>query len=454
MPERSYNDTKTAIYFGVNNGGWRTSAPRDRIADGAAFVSNSNTDNVGAALKAGYIVVNAGTRSRGAKAADGSWAGKAPAVVVDAKAAIRYLRLNDAVMPGSAERILITGVSGGGGLSVAVAASGNSPDYSPTLRRSVRPVSMRTARAPSVTTSSARWHTARSPISATRISRTSGNTTRCAPLRTRRAASIPRTCRARPRRSPPHTRHTCAGLGLKLEDGTPLTADNMDDAIVALVKKETEETITEGVAIPAIGENFVIRGRRGTVTIQNDWLTVEKGEVKSIDYAKYLGFVTSVSALKTVPAFDATAVTGTTGPSGENSLFGSDKVDYSNFMEYAWNNNEVKGDGSGSDDIGVKWAEYVANPSTTLDDQIKMVSPMPYLSSAADAAPYWYVRHGLLDRDTSFAVEVALYYAIRNDPSVKDVSFELAWLQGHGGNYDVQEAFAWIARILAEAGDR
>jgi hypothetical protein len=39
----------------------------------------------------------------------------------------------DTVMPGSAERIVITGTSGGGGLSVAVAASGNSPDYYPYL---------------------------------------------------------------------------------------------------------------------------------------------------------------------------------------------------------------------------------------------------------------------------------------------------------------------------------
>jgi hypothetical protein len=122
-------------------------------------------------------------------------------------------------------------------------------------------------------------------------------------------------------------------------------------------------------------------------------------------------------------------------------------------MEYAWNNNEVLGDGSGFDDTGKTWDSYIADPATILDDQIKMVSPMPYLNSAADSAPYWYVRHGVVDRDTAFAVEVALYYGILDDPSVKDVNFELAWLQGHGGNYDVQEAYAWIAGILAKAGD-
>jgi hypothetical protein len=82
-----------------------------------------------------------------------------------------------------------------------------------------------------------------------------------------------------------------------------------------------------------------------------------------------------------------------------------------------------------------------------------MVSPMTYLNSRADSAPYWYVRHGMVDRDTSFAVEVALYYAILEDPSVKDANFKLAWMRPHSGNYDVQEAYAWLAGVLAKAGD-
>jgi hypothetical protein len=103
------------------------------LEDGAEYSSTSDTDPIGAALKAGYVVVSAGTRSRSALAENNSFAGKAPAPVVDAKAVIRYLRLNDAVMPGSAERIVITGTSGGGALSAAVAASGNNTDYYPYL---------------------------------------------------------------------------------------------------------------------------------------------------------------------------------------------------------------------------------------------------------------------------------------------------------------------------------
>jgi len=75
----------------VNNGGWMASPASDRIVDGSAFVSTSDTDNTGAALKAGHVVVNAGTRSRGIKVPTVAGSG-GPAVVVDAKAAIRYLR--------------------------------------------------------------------------------------------------------------------------------------------------------------------------------------------------------------------------------------------------------------------------------------------------------------------------------------------------------------------------
>ena len=92
VPQSAYSNPKTAIILQVNNAGWFTSAAQDRVVEGGKFVSTNDTDNTGVALKAGYVVVSAGTRSRGAKAADDSWAGKAPAVVVDAKAAIRYLR--------------------------------------------------------------------------------------------------------------------------------------------------------------------------------------------------------------------------------------------------------------------------------------------------------------------------------------------------------------------------
>jgi hypothetical protein len=82
-----------------------------------------------------------------------------------------------------------------------------------------------------------------------------------------------------------------------------------------------------------------------------------------------------------------------------------------------------------------------------------MVSPIPYLTGHADSAPYWYVRHGLVDRDTSFATQVVLYYSIRNATRVKDVNFQLVWLRPHSGDYDVREAYSWLAGVLGRAGE-
>ena len=87
-------------------------------------------------MKAGYVIANVGCRSRRTgrnQDTSSNYVCHAPAQVVDVKAAIRYLRYNDAVMPGTCDRIIITGSSGGGALGVAIAACGNSPEYYPYL---------------------------------------------------------------------------------------------------------------------------------------------------------------------------------------------------------------------------------------------------------------------------------------------------------------------------------
>jgi hypothetical protein len=453
VPQSAYGNGATAIILQVNNGGWFASPAQDRITEGSQFVGNNDTDNTGAALKAGYVVISAGTRSRGIKAEDASWTGKAPAVIVDAKAAVRYLRLNDAVMPGSAERIIITGTSGGGALSVAVAASGNSPDYYPDLaaigaagidaagRSTLRDDVFGTVAYCPITDLGHADIAYEWQFNAVRdATNTIGG---------QYPEDMQKASAALAAAYPAYV----ASLHLKREDGSPLTAASLEQAIRAQVQRGTELAIARGDVIPAFGDDFVLPDRGGSKRLKNDWLTVENGKVRNIDYQKYLRFITHATALKVAPAFDATASTGHKGVIGENTLFGPQNVEYVNFAEYSWNHNEMKGDGTGRDDTGQDWASYVTSaPGKTLLHQVQMSSPMGYLNTAADAAPYWYLRHGMVDRDTSFAIEVSLYYAVRNDPSVRDVNFQLAWLKPHSGNYDVREAYAWIAGVLSKAG--
>lgn len=80
--------------------------------------------NTSAYTEAGFVYVYAGCRGRDAGA---------PAGVTDLKAAIRYIRHNGEVIPGSIERIFSFGMSGGGAQSALLGATGDSDLYTPYL---------------------------------------------------------------------------------------------------------------------------------------------------------------------------------------------------------------------------------------------------------------------------------------------------------------------------------
>lgn len=452
VPEGAGDDA--AMILNVNNAGWFASALRPGITDGGVYSSKSDTDKIGAALAAGYVYVDVGTRGRGLVGADGGFPGHAPAAVVDTKAAIRWLRLNDEALPGSAERIVVTGTSGGGGLSAVVAASGDSPDFLPFLAAigaagvaegGTSTISDRVfaviAYCPITDLGQAdlayEWlyGTVRTPETTAGGVWTERQQLASATLAGRYAAFL-------------------SGLELTLADGRPLTTLSMKDEILALVGAETVRHLAAGGEVPALGEPFSItlRGPGGErqASIQNDWLEVVDGQVRGMDFVNFLRFVATISALKPVPAFDRTGNTENPGVDGENTLFGSPAQPYSNFTAYGWENNEVAGDGSGTDDTGTDWATWMASEGSNLSTQIRLINPLNFLGQpTASAAPYWYVRHGMIDRDTAFTVGVVLSRAAARDTDVKEVSFALPWMKPHTGDYDVQEAFAWLEKHLS-----
>ncbi|HCA5050351.1 TPA: hypothetical protein MW131_000561 [Acinetobacter baumannii] len=454
IPEGKENDQKTAMYLQFNNGGWWASPVKTNINEGANLVSTNDTDNYGAALKAGYIVVDVGTRGRGIRSYDGTWAGKAPAVIVDAKAAIRYLRLNDTLLPGSAEKIIITGTSGGGGLISTVAASGNSPDYLSYLAE-IGAAGVRGSGTSLTSTVKDNVFAvvAYCPINNLanadlgyewqyNASRNDSNTGNLNGVSYSAGPQLTASKEIAEKFS-----MYLQTLNLKLPNGQQLTAENMPDQIKEQIKSEIERQLAKGTPVPNFGENFV----SSKATLVNDWLKHDGSKVTEIDYQKFLNYVAANQALKTVVAFDAVGVNGNTAISGETNLFGDSQNEYNNFTQWSWDHNSKTADGSGQDDTGLSWENYLNSNSSTanlLKDQLKMVNPIAYLNTTTDTAPYWYIRHGMLDRDTSFAMQMILYYAVTNDPKVKDTNFKLPYLTGHAGNYDVQEAFKWINEKL------
>ena len=454
VPEASVTNTRTALYLAVNNAGWMNSYVKASVTDGASF--DSSTSNVGAALKAGYIYADVGTRGRGLVGADGSYVGKAPAVVVDLKAAIRYLRLNDSVMPGSAERIVLNGTSGGGGLVTATGASGNSADYlaylaeigaagidsngRSTLRDDVFAVN---AYCPISDLDHADWayEWLYTTLGTRATVGNNPNATASATLAGKFAAYE-------------------RSLGLRNRQGKPLTADNMMDAIRTEVIRSAEAYLaaSSSNSIPALGGSFTLTstnymtGATTSTSYTNDWISVDATtrKVVSVDMTRYLAFVASATALKSAPAFDQTGLSWETS-TGESNLFGTSAQAYTNFTEFSWTNNDLSGDGVGQADTGLSWAQYLRQSTTPVAAQARLINPLNYIGTSATTAPFWYVRHGTRDRDTAFTVSLNLSRALAADPKVVDVNYLLAWGQPHAGNYDVPEAMRWIASTLRVA---
>ncbi len=85
------------------------------------------------ALTQGLVVVKPGSRGRDNVTEDGIFYGKAPAVLVDLKACVRYIRHNKDVFPGSTDKIFSNGGSAGGAVSAGLGASADYADFEPYL---------------------------------------------------------------------------------------------------------------------------------------------------------------------------------------------------------------------------------------------------------------------------------------------------------------------------------
>ncbi len=118
------------IFFEIGVGGYMSV----KNADGGTGGRQGGSSRSDVALAAGYVIVSPGCRGRDNKADDGTYYGKAPAAIVDLKAAVRYIRHNRGVMPGNTDRIVSVGCSAGGALSALLGSSGNSPLYEPYLK--------------------------------------------------------------------------------------------------------------------------------------------------------------------------------------------------------------------------------------------------------------------------------------------------------------------------------
>ncbi len=465
VPENA--TANSPIIYMVDNSGWRSDAyatVKDTVASYGwvkqtnnwtgetkdvlvgDYKSGTDTDAVGECLANGYIIVVAGLRSRADAPTDGEYLGHSPATMTDAKAVIRYLKYNDAVIPGSSEYIVITGTSGGGALSVITAASGNSADYYESLYEIGAAGIVKNADGSYTDTLSDDIFATIAYCPITDL----GNA--CAAYDWQwgdaRAAMMAAGELSYKGASAEQVNANAAALTAIYEEYLDslglesVSAANLESTIIALMEAEIAEAIKE-VGVEQMKADL------GEAT----WLTFNEDGTFVYDYDAHVLWVAHQTNLKISPAFSNVG-TGYGEMMNEDNLFGARDQEYAPFNEYSWSIDATENK-VGLDDTGLTWDEYMATEEgAALALQIKMTNPIPYLlSEEGDSAPNWYVRYGMADRDSSFAVEAVLNAALDAAEDVEDKTFEYAWLKPHSGNYDVQEAYAWLKQQLAEEVD-
>ncbi len=447
VPESYYHDGQingyslhTAPIFMPNTVGGYMPGPADR--PGRDFKGAINT--VFAALEHGYVVVSAGVRGRtsgmksqeffvggrldGEESDTGRAVGKAPAFIVDMKAAIRYLRHNRERIPGDTEHIITSGTSAGGALSALTGASGNSADYEPYLEeigaaRERDDIFAANCYCPIHNLEHAdmayEWlfngcnefyNRAFRKIDGKvqEIVAKGTLTEKQAALSGQLKQLFPAYVNA---------------LALQDEKGDPLELDeNGEGSLKEYIGRLLLASAQRGLDTHDSAGRLGMLAVKGSEVEQQDCLTIEEGKAKALNWNL---FVRTVTRMKPVPAFDALNL-----HSPENEEFGTEAIVARHFTEFSRKNSEVNGE----------MAE---------DSIVKMLNPLTYIGKA-DTAKHWRIRHGAFDRDTSLAIPVILEAMLRKHGY--EVDFFLPWGLPHSGDYDLDEMFAWVDELCRRNG--
>lgn len=430
---------QTPIFLRTYVGGYMASAAGQPQAGDAS----------GRALKEGYVLVIPGSRGRnstvvadkkdkkkGIKKGQTIYTGRAPAAILDLKAAIRYLRHFDGLMPGNAERIITDGTSAGGAMSSLMGATGNNPAYEPMLK------AMGAADERDDVFASVCYCPITDLDHADMAYEWLYNGT---DSRQQGDADVLAVSNELKAMFPAYL----ASLNLYTPGGTLLTADNYLDYVKGELIRSAQIAKNAGADISdSLGFVFSEEAGFGAPPI-NGGMTRMGGDKKpmgnrppmmmrpggskrvgeyiiDLDMDRYLNYVVSTQPLKTAPAFDTQGVVGQNA-SGENEEFGDSKGNSVNFTEYS----------------AAKTGNVVTQE---IAQNVALLNPMNFIGDGmTDVAPHWYIRHGARDHDTSFPVPINLALKLQN--AGKDVNFLLAWNRPHSGDYALDELFEWIKSL-------
>ncbi|MFE1879716.1 subtype B tannase [Streptomyces diastatochromogenes] len=423
---KAVDATDAPILFANSVGGYMPSSVADATGIGAsggivgpgggapsasAPGANGNTNATGGALNsnqllalaAGYVVVEPGARGRTLKNSDGEYYGTAPAVIVDLKAAVRYVRFNKGRIPGDVDRIVSAGTSAGGAVSALLGASGDSPLYDKYLKE------LGAADAGDAIFATGAW----CPI--TDLDHADGayewnwgtNVTQSTGKVVDQSVSKDLISQFAEYQAALHLKGL-SGFG-------PLTARNLDDY---LVQRYLEPSATRYLTDLSDSD-------RATYLAANTFITWKNGRATFT----WADFLTHVGARKkTTPAFDAFDLSA-----GENNEFGAGTTEARHFTSYS-----LKHDTTGS--AGTRL-------DSDIPEKLRLMNPMHFLAGKANPgrSKHWWIRLGTRDSDTSLTVSANLAAAAAGLGD--EVDHLYYWDQGHGANTDPGDFIKWIAKV-------
>lgn len=403
VPASAYGKAdKTPILFRTYVGGYMAAEATDP----------SPLDATGRALLEGFVVVIPGSRGWNSavttQEGDKHFTGKAPAGLLDLKAAIRYIRQQDATMPGDAERIITDGTSAGGALSALLGMTGNHPAYQSYLK----------AMGAASTRDDVYASVCYCPIiDLEHADRAYEWLYSC--TNTRARSLSPEQIRLSEELANSYMDYL-EGLNMLMPDGTPLDRDNYLDYLKSFLIRSAQQARNEGFEFAS--EMGVICDRH-----KQPW-GIQEGEfVLDINMDHYLNYIATHRTLKTPPAFDQQGVL-VPEATPENQLFGDATGATNNFTD--WSLQKATHNSKASLDPEIRERVRLMNPFSFIHD------------SSAKQAKHWFIRHGARDRDTAFPIPINLYTLLVQKGY--QVDFKLPWNRDHAGDYNLDDLFRWI----------
>ena len=370
------------------------------------------------ALSRGLVVVSPAIRGR-FTVENNVYVGKAPALIVDYKAAVRYLRHNKNLLPaGDVEKIISNGTSAGGALSAALGSMGNASEFEKYLQEigaanERDDIFAASCYCPITNLENAdaayewifygenKYYPAMWQLAGANATADDANKPKDSEVAYDMTVEEIKISKVLRDAFPAYVN----SLNLHDANGRRLTLNrNGDGSFRDFIKQKYMES----------AQVALYEGRNLS---DATWLTIRNGKVIDADLSKY---PSAVTRQKAAPAFDKIDLS-----SAENDEFGTTSNQPKHF------------DSIVHDIYGGEMADA---------EMIRIMNPLNFLGrNDVKVAKHFRIRAGAADRDTSLAISVILTLKLQEHGST--VNYFSPWGIGHAGDYDLDRLFDWIDSI-------